>query len=663
MYAVRLVIWVLLAGLASAQPPLRFKAPQGIHAVDRAQPGAGAVKRRHAARRHWILQFSSAPTPAQFVELASRGARILSYVPDFAYAISAPDAAQFDDMAWTGQLQSDAKLSADLRLSPEDTANRYVLVEVYPDVEPGDARAIVLDQNLQIVDNPDVVEHQLLVYGGSDDIARLAGWDEVSYIFPAANDLIRGIPVHGCVGALTSLGTVGQSIPSFGDGWDGPGLGSANLNYAFINETPKVPADQVASEIARAFAEWSKYVKVTFTPGSNPNAPLTIGILFGSGDHGDAYPFVGLAVVAHTFYPFPVNPEPLAGDMHFNADQNWGIGMGTEVYSVALHEAGHALGLGHSDMPGAVMYPYYRMNTALTPDDIAAIQRLYAAQESASPALAINATPPPATTTSPSILIQGTASGGSGIIQVSWTTDRGFTGVAGGGANWTAGPIPLSTGVNTITLKAQDGTGASSEQVFAITRQVMLSSAPQLAILSPCSATCTTQSPSVSVSGTASDPSGIARVLWSSSTGSGGSAAGTTAWNTGPIALQTGANTLTITVYAQSGATAHQTLQIMLPALSTIPDRTPPGINILSPTLTTLTTSASSIAFSGTARDKAGVVLVTWTNSNGGSGTASGTTNWTIPSIPLLVGTNTITIRATNVNNSTAWRSVTVTRL
>ena len=67
-----------------------------------------------------------------------------------------------------------------------------------------DARAIVLDQNLQIVENPDVMDHQFLVYGGLDDIAGLAGWDEVSYIFPAADDLIQGSPVHGCVGALTT---------------------------------------------------------------------------------------------------------------------------------------------------------------------------------------------------------------------------------------------------------------------------------------------------------------------------------------------------------------------------------------------------------------------------------------------------------------------------
>src|ERR1019366_2340261 len=102
------------------------------------------------------------------------------------------------------------------------------------------------------------------IEGTVDQVRQLAAWDEVSYIFPASKDLVHGFPVHGCAGALTTAGPVGQAVPLVGDGWAGPGHGSANLSYAFAYVTEQAPADSVESEIERAYAEWAKYVQVTF---------------------------------------------------------------------------------------------------------------------------------------------------------------------------------------------------------------------------------------------------------------------------------------------------------------------------------------------------------------------------------------------------------------
>src|SRR5205085_12443508 len=141
-----------------------------------------------------------------------------------------------------------------------------------------------------------------------------------------------------------------------------------------------------------------------------------------------------------------------------------------------------------------------------------------------------------------------------------------------------------------------------------------------------------------------------------------GPAAGTNNWSTGPLPLQNGINTITITAFAQNGTTAVRAVQVTYAAVLGT-DAAPPSLSIVSPALTTVSTPANSISLSWTARDSAGIATVTWTSSTGRSGTAAGTTSWSIPAIPLLVGTNTITVRATNLAGIAAWRSIVVTRL
>jgi hypothetical protein len=55
------------------------------------------------------------------------------------------------------------------------------------------------------------------------------------------------------------------------------------------------------------------------------------------------------------------------------------------------------------------------------------------------------------------------------------------------------------------------------------------------------------------------------------------------------------------------------------------------------------------------------VASTTWTTNTGSSGTAAGTTSWTV-SIPVLVGSNQVVLTAADTSGNTAWRSVVVSR-
>ena len=95
---------------------------------------------------------------------------------------------------------------------------------------------------------------------------------------------------------------------------------------------------------------------------------------------------------------------------------------------------------------------------------------------------------------------------------------------------------------------------------------------------------------------------------------------------------------------------------------SATPDTTPPTITITTPTnLDTLNVTTTPLALGGTAADNVGVTQVTWSNDRGGSGTASGTTNWSVAGITLQSGANVITVTARDAANLTSSDSLTVT--
>jgi hypothetical protein len=91
-------------------------------------------------------------------------------------------------------------------------------------------------------------------------------------------------------------------------------------------------------------------------------------------------------------------------------------------------------------------------------------------------------------------------------------------------------------------------------------------------------------------------------------------------------------------------------------------DTIAPSIAITSPTsASTFAATGPSLALSGTASDNVGVTQVTWTNNRGGSGTATGTTGWSVSAIALVAGTNIITVTARDAAGNSRPATLTVT--
>jgi hypothetical protein len=175
-----------------------------------------------------------------------------------------------------------------------------------------------------------------------------------------------------------------SNYATVGDGWDGPGQNAVTIGYRFVNSTGDLTLTTQQSEVLRAMNLWSSVAQINWVPVGFSGQSKSIDIGWFTGDHGDGSPFDGPSgVLAHGFYPAPPNPEPIGGDLHFDDAETWTSGTltGTNLFTVAIHELGHSLGLNHTTDDKGIMYAYYAggsFGNALAPDDISAIRSLYA---------------------------------------------------------------------------------------------------------------------------------------------------------------------------------------------------------------------------------------------------------------------------------------------
>lgn len=166
---------------------------------------------------------------------------------------------------------------------------------------------------------------------------------------------------------------------------------------------PNVSAAQFQAAVSAAFAAWDQVPSATF---SGTFSGLTNAAPFdddGMSVLGYAYrPDMDRVLAATTFTVNTVTGEIVESDIFFNSAFPWSTAAGGEsnrydVESIALHEVGHLLGLGHSALgetelragggrrviaAGAVMFPIAFSagnieGRTLRPDDIAGVSDIY----------------------------------------------------------------------------------------------------------------------------------------------------------------------------------------------------------------------------------------------------------------------------------------------
>ncbi|XP_044078702.1 matrix metallopeptidase 30 [Siniperca chuatsi] len=149
------------------------------------------------------------------------------------------------------------------------------------------------------------------------------------------------------------------------------------ITYRITDYTPDLSQSDVDATIAKALKLYSDVIPLDFKQIDNGTADIMI--MFKARDHGDFAPFDGESgVLAHAFSPGEGN----GGDTHFDEDENWTLtSAGANLFLVAAHEFGHALGLAHSQVQTALMYPTYQYVTTvgykLPSDDRQGVQAIY----------------------------------------------------------------------------------------------------------------------------------------------------------------------------------------------------------------------------------------------------------------------------------------------
>ena len=264
-------------------------------------------------------------------------------------------------------------------------------------------------------------------------------------------------------------------------------------------------------------------------------------------------------------------------DMALNVDFDWftnGVD-DFDVETVFLHENGHEVGLGHSNVVGAVMEPVYAgVRRVLHQDDIDGVASLYPAVVDNPPAVSISS-PPDGATVSGTVGVSADATDDEGVSQVEFFADGASIGtdsVAPYSVSWDS--TTMADGPHTLTATATDTIGQTASDSIGVTVD-NVDSPPTVSVTRPTNGD-TVRGP-VTLSADATDDKSVSQVEFfvdGASIGTDSVAPYSVSWDTATGA--DGPHTVTATATDTIGQTASNSISVTV-------DNTVPTVSITSP--------------------------------------------------------------------------------
>jgi uncharacterized repeat protein (TIGR02543 family) len=180
---------------------------------------------------------------------------------------------------------------------------------------------------------------------------------------------------------------------------------------------------------------------------------------------------------------------------------------------------------------------------------------------------------------------------------------------------------------------------------------------PTITIATPSTPNSVTTIPAIGLDGVASDNVSVAQITWQNDRGGSGVASGTSTWTVNSVPLQLGDNVINVTAIDGAG----NITTAMVTVTYYPPDMVSPAVAIGFPSTDSIfNVLGNKISLGGTASDDSAISQVTWTNNRGGNGTATGKTNWVVPSITLAPGLNVLSVAAQDYSGNTATDTLTI---